>query len=116
MTTTFHGRARTADVGVVLTWLTVEPEQLVVGFQPGGLQDAVPLREVTDARVVGRGEGRVPWSRHAVRGTYPNAWANGETGRALRICRRRGPDVYVTLDDPAAARDAIAAALGSVSA
>ena len=116
MTTTFHGRARAADVGVVLTFLTIEPDQLVIGFQPGGLQDAVSLHEVTDVRVVGRGEGRVPWSRHVVRGASPNAWANGDSGRALRICRRRGPDVYVTLDDPAAARDAIAAAIGTVSA
>jgi hypothetical protein len=116
VSTTFHGRGWSADVGVVLTWLTVEDDQLVIGFHPGGIQDVLPLHEVIDVRVVGRGVGRVPWSRHLVRSTYPNAWANGDTGRALRICRRRGADVYVTVGEPFAAREAIAAAVARVSA
>jgi hypothetical protein len=109
VTATFSGHARKVGERDVLTWLTIAPGELVVGFRPGGVEERVPLAEVMDVRVVGRGGGRVPWSRHAVRGTSPNPWANGDTGRALRICRRQGPDVYVTLDDPFAARDAVAA-------
>ena len=116
MTQTFSGHARRVGVADVLTWLRIEPHRLAVGFRPGGVEEHVPLVDVTDVRVVGRGGGRVPWSRHLVPGTFPNTWADGDTGRALRICRRQGADVYVTLDDPFAARDAVAEAVRGVSA
>ena len=116
MTTTFSGHAHKVGEGDVLTWLRIEPREVVVGFRPGGVEERVALADVIDVRIVGRGGARVPWSRHVVPGTFPSTWANGDTGRALRICRWQGADVYVTLDDPFAARDAVAEAIRGVSA
>ena len=116
MTIRFDGRSRSSDVGVVHTWLDVELHQVVTGFRtespsgPIGCEEVL-LDEIIDVDVVGRGVARVPWTLH-VRGTrYPNAWANGDSGQALRIRRWHGPAVFVNLDDPFTAREAVRAAV-----